>query len=215
MHKTRFCIKGHDTWIVGRTKSRNCRQCQVEYNREYQQLHKEDLDEYHRKRRKSDRKRQRKNNGDKIRSYFRNYYSKNREKIREQSRNSRLKNKSKMNRMARLNQKLRRQKDPLFKLTGNLRSRLNKALKSKRWTKNNHFKEYIGCTLPELKAHLESQFQPGMTWNNNTTKGWHVDHIIPLASAKNIEELYKLCHYTNLQPLWATDNIRKGDKLPH
>ena len=50
-----------------------------------------------------------------------------------------------------------------------------------------------------------------MSWENQGK--WHIDHIIPLSSAANEEELYKLCHFTNLQPMWATDNIRKGSKI--
>ena len=51
-----------------------------------------------------------------------------------------------------------------------------------------------------------------MNWKNHSVKGWHVDHIKPLSSAKNYEDFKKLCHYTNLQPLWAKDNLIKGDK---
>jgi len=72
----------------------------------------------------------------------------------------------------------------------------------------------LGCTLEQLKAHLESQFQLGMTWENHGVQGWHVDHIIPLASFNlaDRDQLLKACHYTNLQPLWAKDNWSKKDK---
>ena len=50
-----------------------------------------------------------------------------------------------------------------------------------------------------------------MNWSNYGL--WHIDHIIPLSSAKKQEDLYKLCHYTNTQPLWAEDNLKKGSKL--
>jgi hypothetical protein len=60
--------------------------------------------------------------------------------------------------------------------------------------------------------HLESKFVDGMSWDNRSR--WHIDHIMPLASAKTEEELVALCHYTNLQPLWAAENLRKSDKLP-
>ena len=80
--------------------------------------------------------------------------------------------------------------------------------------------EYTGCTLEELKAHLESQFQNDMTWDNygiytfgNNTSGWHIDHIIPCA-AFNFEDDFeqKACfYYLNLQPLWGGDNIKKSD----
>jgi hypothetical protein len=58
---------------------------------------------------------------------------------------------------------------------------------------------------------LEKQFVVGMSWDNRNK--WHIDHIIPLSSAKTEEEIYKLAHYTNLQPLWAEDNLSKGDTI--
>jgi hypothetical protein len=69
----------------------------------------------------------------------------------------------------------------------------------------------LGCDLHTAKAHLEKQFTDGMTWANHGE--WHIDHIIPCASAKTEEELIKLFHYENLQPLWAIDNLKKGAKI--
>lgn len=97
-----------------------------------------------------------------------------------------------------------------FKLTETLRCRLWYALKSKKWSKTYTFNQYIGCSQEELKYHLQKQFKEGMTLE--THGKWHIDHIIPLSSAKSEEEMYKLCHYTNLQPLWAKDNQKKGGK---
>jgi hypothetical protein len=105
---------------------------------------------------------------------------------------------------------IRRKTDPSFLLRRRLRNRLYCALKSKGWGKNNKFVEYIGCTQNELMVHIEKQFTEGMSWLN--VGKWHIDHIIPLSSAQTEEEMYKLCHYTNLQPLWALDNIKKGNK---
>lgn len=68
-----------------------------------------------------------------------------------------------------------------------------------------------GCSPEFLKEHLERQFVEGMTWENRNE--WHIDHIIPLSSAKTEDELYELCHYTNLQPLWAEDNLKKSNKV--
>ena len=62
-------------------------------------------------------------------------------------------------------------------------------------------------------THLESKFTDGMSWDNHTTHGWHIDHIIPLSSAKTLEEVEKLCHFSNLQPLWAIDNLLKGGRV--
>lgn len=104
-------------------------------------------------------------------------------------------------------------RDPLYKLATLLRSRINSALKAKSLRKTHKLKDYLGCTLSELKAYLEKQFQPGMSWKNNTREGWHIDHIVPLASATTSEEMYKLCHFSNLQPLWAKDNLSKSDKI--
>jgi len=102
--------------------------------------------------------------------------------------------------------------DKNYKLKHVLRSRLNKAI-------NNNYKtgsavSDLGCTIEELRKHLEDQFQEGMTWDNYGLKGWHIDHIKPLASfnLEDEEELLKACHYSNLQPLWAKDNLSKGAK---
>ena len=68
----------------------------------------------------------------------------------------------------------------------------------------------LGCTVSELRSYLEAQFLPGMSWENMGK--WHIDHIKPLAGfdLTNRECFLEACHYTNLQPLWAVDNIRKG-----
>jgi hypothetical protein len=92
-----------------------------------------------------------------------------------------------------------------------MNSRLRIFLKSKNITKNNKTFEIIGCTPQKLKQHLENKFTEGMKWGL-IGQYIHIDHIIPLCSAKTEEEIFKLCHYTNLQPMWAIDNIKKGGK---
>ena len=92
-----------------------------------------------------------------------------------------------------------------------MRSRLRKYLTIHNITKRNKTFDIVGCTPEFLKEYLEIQFTEGMTWENRCE--WHIDHIIPLSSAKNEDELYKLCHYTNLQPLWAEDNLKKSNKI--
>ena len=106
-----------------------------------------------------------------------------------------------------------RKKNPLFKLVANMRTRINIILKQKKLYKNSRALDVLGCDLPQLKKYIESKFLPGMNWSNHTLKGWHVDHITPLASAKTIEDVERLMHYTNLQPMWAKDNIKKGKKI--
>lgn len=72
----------------------------------------------------------------------------------------------------------------------------------------------LGCTGEELKKHLESMWQEGMSWDNYGREGWHIDHIKPLAAfdLEDPEQFKQACHYTNLQPLWAEENLKKRDK---
>lgn len=116
-----------------------------------------------------------------------------------------------------INKKLkeRLEKDPLFRIAGQLRTRLYLHLKGKNTRKKQNPFTLTGCTLSALKSHLESLFLPGMSWENHTRYGWHIDHIKPCSSfdLTKKEEQYKCFHYTNLQPLWATFNISKGDKF--
>lgn len=112
-------------------------------------------------------------------------------------------------------QKERKKTDPLYRIKTITRSRLSDILKKQGWKKNSKFTDYIGCKKEELIKYIELKFEPGMNWENYGREGWHLDHKIPLASANNEKELYALCHYTNLQPLWAEDNLKKHDKMPN
>ena len=102
--------------------------------------------------------------------------------------------------------------DPIFKISCNIRTRIYSYLRNKNIKKTNKTYELIGCSPDFLKNYIEKKFSDGMSWDK-IGKFIHIDHIIPLSSAKSIEEFYKLCHYTNLQPLWAQDNLRKGKKI--
>lgn len=88
-----------------------------------------------------------------------------------------------------------------------LRTRLNKALH--RLAKKGSAVSQLGCSIEYLKEYLASKFVDGMTWDNRGE--WHIDHIKPLAAfdLEDIDQLSEACHYTNLQPLWAIDNIKK------
>ena len=72
--------------------------------------------------------------------------------------------------------------------------------------------EYLGCNIETYKKYLEEQFEEGMSWDNYVLYGWHIYHIIPLSSVNTEEEIYKLCHYTNTQPLLAFENMSKGNR---
>jgi len=92
-----------------------------------------------------------------------------------------------------------------------MRARTAKAIRDQGYPKKSKTSEMLGCSWEELIIFLSSKFVDAMTWENRHL--WHIDHIIPLASATSEEELIKLNHYTNLQPLWAADNLRKSDKI--
>ena len=108
--------------------------------------------------------------------------------------------------------------DPKFKMISVVRGRLGDFLRTNNMRKTNKTFVMVGCTPEFLKKHLEKQFhshpdthQP-MNWHNHTLHGWHIDHKIPLDSAKTPDDVEKLMYYTNLQPMWAEYNIKKGNK---
>lgn len=104
-----------------------------------------------------------------------------------------------------------------FAVERKLRAAVATALnrdKRKKLRKADKTESYFGCAIDGVRAHLESLFSPGMTWDNHGVRGWHVDHIRPIASFDKSDPdwAHAACHYTNLQPLWATDNLAKADK---
>jgi hypothetical protein len=108
--------------------------------------------------------------------------------------------------------KERRNSDNLFRTIRYVRNRINQYFKSKNYKKDSKSFELVGCSPEFLKSHIESLFTDGMSWDL-VGRCIHIDHIIPLSSGKTIDEVKKLCHYTNLQPLWAKDNLIKGKKI--
>ncbi len=99
--------------------------------------------------------------------------------------------------------------DHLYKMKTLVRNRMKIFLKSKKMNINKKIFEIVGCTPDELKKHIESQFKEGMSWENHSLNGWHIDHIIPLNTCETLDDVYRLSHYTNLQPLWCNENYKK------
>ena len=114
-----------------------------------------------------------------------------------------------------INERIKTQyaENEIFRIRTNMKNRMKLFLNSKQITKKNTTFEIIGCNPQELKEHIEKQFKIGMSWDNYGYYGWHIDHIIPLSSAKTEEDVYRLSHYTNLQPLWCEENYKKGNKI--
>lgn len=123
----------------------------------------------------------------------------------------REKNKIKMREYFKKYIRERRKSDIEFNLSILLRERIRNALKKNK-KNGSHIKD-LGCTLGELKIYLENKFTNGMTWKNQGK--WEIDHIYPLSklNLKDRTDFLKACHYTNLQPMWKIDNIKKGNKI--
>lgn len=109
--------------------------------------------------------------------------------------------------------KHRKRTDHIFRFKGNVRSLISDSFKRKKWSdykKKLKSEEILGCTLDKFRDYIESKFIKDMTFENYGK--WHLDHIKPLALATTEEEIIKLNHYTNFQPLWAKDNLEKSSK---
>jgi flagellar biosynthesis GTPase FlhF len=109
--------------------------------------------------------------------------------------------------------------DPLYKAQHAMRRRFYMALRNQvydGWNiRSGEAVRLLGCTMAEFVSHVESLWLPGMSWDNWSRDGWHIDHIMPMAAFDLTDEgqRKKACHYTNLRPLWAKDNLAKGSKV--
>ena len=136
----------------------------------------------------------------------------NRTRLAQEAKKYRVKNKQKIAESRALIYS-KRKDDAAFKIEMCLRQRLYATMKGK--AKSETTNDLLGCDYDHARQHLENQFTDGMAWNNHGVYGWHIDHIKPCASFDLSEpEQQRACfHYTNLQPLWAKDNIKKSDKI--
>jgi hypothetical protein len=179
--------------------SSECKDCLNEYQKTYRENNKHNISQQ--------RKIYRTTNQEKISEQRKQNRIKNKTKIVESRKKWYQKNKSKNNEYHKQYIKSKRKNDVLFRLKCSLRARLHHFVNKK----NKTTLEYLGLSLYEYKIYLSKMFDNNMNWDNYGE--WHIDHIIPLSSAKNEEELIRLFHYTNTQPLWAKDNLKKGNKI--
>lgn len=152
-------------------------------------------------------------NKDKIKEAKKAYYQANKDKIKEAKKAYYEANKDKINTRHAIYCSTRRKTDELFAMRRGLGTRMRMALTAKGFKKKSKTADMLGCDIHTFKRHIEKQFTKGMSWNNRSE--WHLDHIVPCASANTEDELIKLFHYTNIQPLWAKENMSKGDSMPH
>ena len=142
-------------------------------------------------------------------AYNRKYRATHNEEIADRGRRYRLQHKEEKA----ANERKRMAEDNEYKLACHLRSRLNIAIK--RGYKAGSAVRDLGCSISELVLHLEAQFRQGMRWENWARDGWHIDHIKPLAlfDLADRDQFLQACHFTNLQPLWAKENLSKGASI--
>jgi hypothetical protein len=120
------------------------------------------------------------------------------------------KNREHRTRYKREYRKYKAKNDPYYQLRRAICRRFRDIMRRKHNSENALI--LVGCSLEDLRKYLEAMFQDGMTWTNYGE--WHIDHIRPISSFNltNEEEVKQCFHYTNLQPLWAKDNLKKSNK---
>ena len=107
-------------------------------------------------------------------------------------------------------QQERLKNDVLFKFINRLRTLIRISITKQGFNKKSKAHEILGCDYNKVIEHIESKFEKGMTWKNHGE--WHIDHIVPISSATTEKDVMSLNHYTNLQPLWAKENLKKYNK---
>jgi hypothetical protein len=150
---------------------------------------------------------------DKKKLYNENYNFINKDKLKDYHKKYRLKNKDKKREYFKIYYKQKRKEDSMFKFKCNVRNIVYRSFKktNSKFSKTLKSEEILGCNFLEFKDYIKSQFTKGMTLENYGE--WHLDHIVPIATAKTEEDVIRLNHYTNFQPLWAEDNQVKGAKI--
>ncbi len=171
-----------------------CIDCNKILNKEYNDSRKEKMREYYINNRELFIKKSREN------------YSKNKDYIT--IRNKKYQEENRENRNNYINN--RKKSDNLFKLSISIRKLIWISINKMGYKKNSKTNLILGCSFEEFKIHIESQFKDGMSWENYGE--WHLDHKTPVSWAETEEQIYELNNYTNFQPLWAKDNLSKGNK---
>jgi hypothetical protein len=196
-----------------------------EYNKKYWEKNKERLKIENRerykkyskdpeaiKRKHKSQKKYAMKNRKKILAYQAKYRAENKEEINRKIREWYYKNTKKVKERIKIYNKVYRN-TLHFKIKDNMRRRIRTALKKDGGKKTKRTMKLVGCTAEQLKQHIEKQFKPGMSWEQRNS--FHIDHIIPCASfdLTKLSQQKKCFHYTNLQPLYPIENIKKGAKL--
>jgi hypothetical protein len=199
-------------------KGNICKKCVKEYKRKYN-LEKKD------KYKKDSEKRKEYYSTPEWKEYRKKYREENKEKLKHQKQEWSKKNRHRINESQKLwrdlnkedvykkrNEYVRKRKeDPVYKLICNIGTLIKVSIIRNGFTKRSKTNEILGCSFEDFKLYLESKFYENMTWENHGTY-WHLDHIVPISWAKDENDVIKLNHYTNFQPLKAFENQSKGNR---
>ena len=182
-----------------------CKSCKIEYQKKYSQENSERIKKY--------KKNYRTENSEEIKKVLSDYYKDNSERIKKNSRNNYSSNREKKIEYQTNYQRNRRINDPLFKLKHSVSRMIRNSIKCKNWKKKSRSIDILGCSIEYFKWYIESRFDESMNWSNHGIV-WDIDHIVPLSSAVSEEDVIRLNHYTNLQPLDRYINrIIKRDRI--
>ena len=166
-----------------------CKECDAKYR----QAHKDKAAQYRTK------------NAETLKAQRKTWYEQNASRVKERN----LKN----NHLRAYRVRMQRQSSPIATLEARIRASIRKAFVQRGGRKGSRLPKILGCSLVFFARHMERQFCEGMSWDRLSEI--HIDHIIPLATAKTEEDVIRLNHYTNLRPLWAEDNLRKGARIDY
>ena len=190
-----------------------------EQDKKYRETHKEEIKEYHKEWRDKNRdklneqQRERyKDNPQPFKASKERYVASHMEQVKESRTRYKVENRQKCTDY----QRNKRQSDPVYKFRSSFIHLMSLYRKKHGYTGTKGTWEMVGCDFDTFLAYIQSQFEEGMTMENyGHGKGcWNIDHIIPIRTAQNDEDIERLNHYTNLRPLWSTDNYRRSRKTP-
>jgi phage-related minor tail protein len=194
--------------ISGKYIVSRCRECERIICQEYKEKNREALNA----RRAADRK----EHPEKWKESNKRFYSKNAEAQKLRAKEYAQANRKEISEKQREARKARRHADSAYRAKENIRKRMWETIIKAGHTKSAKTLSLLGCSPLECRNYLESLFTEGMSWDNYGPTGWHIDHIKPISSfdLSNPQEQKECFHYTNLQPLWALDNLIKADSMP-
>jgi len=192
--------------ISGKYTVSRCRDCERIACKEYKEKNRQEINA----RRALDRK----ENPEKWKASNKKFYSKNAEAQKLRAKEYAQNNRNKISAKQRETRKARRHADPVYRIKENLRKRMWETIAKLGNKKSAKSLSLLGCSALECRDYLANLFTEGMSWENYGQ--WHIDHIRPISSfdLSNPQEQRQCFHYTNLQPLWALDNLIKSDSMP-